>query len=202
MDTLDPRIAAVTEGLTRDEPIDRVERETAAVAVIFRPEEGELLLIKRADRQGDPWSGDIAFPGGRVEAEDLSFSVAASREARRRGGDRPRRGRGVFLGYMPPFQTKRRGIWVVPGVFLTTGAVSVEEADSEVSSHMWVPLSELLAPENRSTYSLELGDDRRSFPSFNLRGYVVWGLTERILSSLVESMAAKEGDEATSRRTS
>jgi len=198
MDTLEPRIAAVAEGLAKDEPIERVEQETAAVAVIFRPEEEGLLLIKRADRQGDPWSGDIAFPGGRVEAEDLSFSAAASREALEEVGvDLAVDAR--FLGYMPPFQARRKGIWVVPSVFLITGAVSVE-ANGEVSSYMWVPLSELLAHENRSTYSLEVGDDERSFPSFNLKGYVVWGLTERILSSLVESIAGK--DKATSRRTS
>jgi 8-oxo-dGTP pyrophosphatase MutT (NUDIX family) len=191
MDTLEPRVAAVAEGLEQDEPIKRVERETAAVAVIFRPGTGEeeLLLIKRADREGDPWSGDIAFPGGRVEAEDLSFSASASREAREEVGvDLAANAR--FLGYMAPFQARRKGIWVVPSVFLITGAVSVER-NNEVSSYMWIPLKELLAHENRLTYSLELGDDKRSFPSFNLQGHVVWGLTERILSSLVESITGK-----------
>jgi 8-oxo-dGTP pyrophosphatase MutT (NUDIX family) len=197
-DALEPRVAAVAEGLRQEEPIERVERETAAVAVIFgRGGEG-LLLIKRADREGDPWSGDIAFPGGRVEAEDISFGAAAVREAREEVGvDLAADAR--FLGYMAPFQAKRRGIWVVPSVFLITGAVSVER-NREVSSHMWVPLRELLAHESRSTYSIELGDDKRSFPSFNLQGYVVWGLTERILSSLVESISGK--DESTWRRTS
>ncbi|MDA4114481.1 MAG: CoA pyrophosphatase [Thaumarchaeota archaeon] len=189
-DELEPRVASVAEGLRKDEPIKRVERETAAVAVIFGPGEEGLLLIKRADRQGDPWSGDIAFPGGRVEAEDTSFSAAAVREAREEVGvDLAANAR--FLGYMAPFQARRRGIWVVPSVFLITGAVAVER-NSEVSSYMWVPIREILAHENRSTYSIELGDDKRSFPSFNLQGYVVWGLTERILSSLVESMTGRD----------
>jgi 8-oxo-dGTP pyrophosphatase MutT (NUDIX family) len=196
-DELEPRVAAVAEGLRKEEPIKRVERETAAVAVIFGPAEEGLLLIKRADREGDPWSGDIAFPGGRVEAEDTSFSAAAVREAREEVGvDLIADAR--FLGYMAPFQARRRGIWVVPSVFLITGTVSVER-NREVSSYKWVPLRELLAHENRSTYSIVLGDDKRSFPSFNLQGYVVWGLTERILSSLVESIKGKE--ESTWKRT-
>jgi hypothetical protein len=79
---------------------------------------------------------------------------------------------------------------VVPSVFLLTGAVSIR-ANSEVSSHLWVPLVELLGRESRATFTLVRGEERMTFPSFNLRGYVVWGLTERILSSLAGSI----GDE-------
>jgi 8-oxo-dGTP pyrophosphatase MutT (NUDIX family) len=200
-DSSEALVAAIAERLRQDEPIERVERETAAVAVIFRPGPSgeEVLLIKRAEREGDPWSGDVAFPGGRVEARDRSFREAAARETLEEvGADLSANAR--FLGYMDQFQARRKGIWVVPGVFLVTDVISIS-GNSEVSSHMWIPLREFLAHENRSTYSLELGDDKRSFPSFNLRGYVVWGLTERILSSLVESVAGKTG-EPTSRRTS
>jgi len=191
MDKLGPRIAAIAEGLGREEPIRRVARETASVAVMIGPGE-EILLIRRADREGDPWSGDIALPGGRVEAGDASFSAAAAREAREEVGvdlDADAR----FLGYMAPFQARRRGIWVVPSVFVITGDVSVQR-NGEASSHMWVPLGELLARGNRSTHRLELGGEERSFPSFDLQGYVVWGLTERILSSLVESIEKKKNN--------
>ena len=95
-----------------------------------------------------------------------------------------------FLGYMHQFQARRGNIWVVPSVFLLTGAVSIR-ANSEVSSHLWVPLVELLGRESRATFTLVRGEERMTFPSFNLRGYVVWGLTERILSSLAGSI----GDE-------
>jgi 8-oxo-dGTP pyrophosphatase MutT (NUDIX family) len=166
------------------EPMGRVERETAAVAVIIRsaPTGEEVLLIRRAVREGDPWSGDAAFPGGRVEAQDGSFRDAAVREALEEVGvDLAATAR--FLGCMHQFQAKRMGIWVVPVVFLLTGPVAIR-ANSEVSSYFWVPFPELLAPENRSIFRLARGDEVMTFPSLELRGYVVWGLTERILSSL------------------
>jgi len=195
-DSFEPRLAAIAAGLREDEPIARAERETAAVAVTLRngPRGEEVLLIKRADREGDPWSGDVAFPGGRVEAEDASFRDTAVREAREEVGvdleDVAR-----FLGYMGSFQAKRKGIWVVPAVFLVDRAVSIN-GNAEVSSHMWVPLQELLARESRSTYSLERGGETRSFPSFAIHGYVIWGLTERILTSLMESVTGKTRERA------
>jgi len=194
-------LGSITERLRRVEPIERVEGETASVAAIFRndPRGEEVLLIKRADRAGDPWSGDVAFPGGRVEAEDSSFRETAVREAREEVGvDLTADAR--FLGYMGAFRTRRKGIWVVPSLFLVTGKPMVRK-NNEVSSHMWVPLHELLREENRSTYSPGGEGGDRSFPSFNLGGYTVWGLTERILSSMMGPTAGGTG-QPTSRRTS
>ncbi|NCO50914.1 MAG: NUDIX domain-containing protein, partial [Deltaproteobacteria bacterium] len=42
----------------------------------------ELLFIRRAERENDPWSGDIAFPGGGIEAQDIDCRAAAERETR------------------------------------------------------------------------------------------------------------------------
>jgi 8-oxo-dGTP pyrophosphatase MutT (NUDIX family) len=159
----------------------------------------EVLLIRRAEREGDPWSGHVAFPGGRVEAGDPSFRDAATREAREEvGADLASGAR--FLGYMGPFRTRGRSIRVVPAVFLLNGPIEISP-NSEVSSHMWVALQDLLGRKNRSTYSPVRSDNKRRVQSFNIRGFLVWGLTERILSSLAES-AERAGDQTTSRRTS
>ncbi len=140
----------------------------------------------------------MAFPGGRVEPGDRSFREAAVRETREElGADLGSVAR--FAGYMGRFQARRKGIWVVPSVFVAR-AVFPMVASREVSSHMWVSLRELLARENRSTYTLEQGGERRSFPSFNVAGRVVWGLTERILSSLLAE-DLEEGAGPTSRRS-
>ena len=200
-DSFDARLVAIAQGLGGDEPIPLAARKTAAVAVAIRdgPHGEEVLLIRRAVREGDPWSGDVAFPGGRVEAVDGSFRDAALREAREEvGADLAADAR--FLGYMGPFQARRRGIWVVPCVFAITRDVTLDGSD-EVAAHMWVPLREFRASENRSTYVLELGGERRTFPSYNVQGVMVWGLTERILTSLVERLPGEAG-QFTSRRTS
>jgi 8-oxo-dGTP pyrophosphatase MutT (NUDIX family) len=197
---MDSRLEVFVRLLGQDEPIERVERRTAAVAAIFRSSSRgeEVLLIKRADRAGDPWSGDVALPGGRVEAEDSSFMETAAREALEEvGADLSAGAR--FLGYMRPFQARRRSILVVPCVFIAAGPLSIA-GSSEVSSHMWVPVSDLMEPKNRSTYDSGLGGEARSFPAFSLSGYTVWGLTERILSSIVDSLQ-KQNEHSTSKRS-
>ena len=59
------------------------------MAVIFRGlgDDEEVLLIRRAEREGDPWSGQVAFPGGMVNAEDERFEDTARRETVRGGRD-------------------------------------------------------------------------------------------------------------------
>jgi 8-oxo-dGTP pyrophosphatase MutT (NUDIX family) len=189
--TLESELRAIHELLTQDEPMERVERVSAAVAAVLRegPRGLEVLLIKRAERDGDPWSGDVALPGGRVEAVDTFYRDSARRETKEEVGiDLSRNAR--FLGYMSPLRTRRDGIWVVPSVFLAEGALRVVE-NVEVSSHKWVPLKELRIPGNRSEHRPYPDDLGRSFPSFDLDGYRVWGLTERILSAIAESIAKR-----------
>ena len=63
----------------RDEP----GKPEAAVAAILTDERGpDLLFIHRVAHDRDPWSGHIAFPGGRIEEEDASSRAAAERETR------------------------------------------------------------------------------------------------------------------------
>ena len=52
----------------------------AAVAVILAPDPDALLLIRRAERAGDPWSGHMALPGGRQEPTEPDLFTTAVRE--------------------------------------------------------------------------------------------------------------------------
>jgi 8-oxo-dGTP pyrophosphatase MutT (NUDIX family) len=172
-------------GLTSyEEPIIRVPSETAAVAVMFGEGAGgeEVLLIKRSDREGDPWSGQVCLPGGRVEKEDSSFMATAVRETQEEVGidlDADAR----FIGYLGSFQARKRSIWVVPSVFMLV-RLPVVTPNLEVASFKWMPFREILATEHRSTYKLNRGGELHVFPALDLEGYLVWGLTERILSTL------------------
>jgi 8-oxo-dGTP pyrophosphatase MutT (NUDIX family) len=173
------RIAA---GLSRSEPIGKVPGSTAGVAVIFGSA-GSFVLIKRVERSEDPWSGHVAFPGGRVQAGDTSFFETACREAQEEVG-LDLRAKARFLGYMENFEPGNRRVSVVPCVFqLTEEGVVVQ--NSEVSSHRWVPLGSVSA-SNRDEYIPERGDRRLALPAFRFGDYLVWGLTERILTKLGE----------------
>jgi 8-oxo-dGTP pyrophosphatase MutT (NUDIX family) len=140
-------------------------------------------MIRRAERVGDPWSGQVAFPGGRVGTADRSFREAAVRETEEEVGIRLGES-ARFLGYMEPVKAKTRDIRVAPCVFELTGRVR-QTLSSEVASTFWLPLAAAVAKENRSVFVLRRGGRRISFPSIVYGGHEIWGLTERILSAIV-----------------
>jgi 8-oxo-dGTP pyrophosphatase MutT (NUDIX family) len=180
--TPDDYVDRIAARLSRSEPIEKVPGGTAGVAVIFG-RAGSFVLIKRVERPDDPWSGQVAFPGGRVQAGDASFFETACREAQEEVG-LDLRANARFLGYMENFEPGNRRVSVVPCVFqLTEEGVVVQ--NSEVSSHRWVPLGSV-SVSNRDEYIFERGDRRLALPAFRFRDYLVWGLTERILTKLVE----------------
>ena len=156
----------------------------ASVAVILeKAESPRILLIKRADISGDPWSGQVAFPGGKSQSGDLTAMGTAIREAREEVGVDLRRD-GVFLGYFESFRTHTGMMDVIPSVFLLKKPVTIE-ANAEVSSYRWVELLSLLSPESKSVHELGFPERALSMPAYRIGDYIVWGLTHRILSSLL-----------------
>jgi 8-oxo-dGTP pyrophosphatase MutT (NUDIX family) len=172
--------------LTGEQPARLVPRRSAAVAVIFFSHADEkVLLIRRAEREGDPWSGQVAFPGGMVSSTDGSFEATARRETSEEVGIDLSAGTAAFLGYMGEFKARTREVVVVPSIFRLAAAPTVE-LNGEVASYLWAPLRELARKEARSTYILPRGDVEIAFPSLVHRSLVVWGLTERILTAIVQ----------------
>jgi len=161
---------------------------TAAVAVVIgQGERGdeELLLIRRSESIADPWSGHVALPGGRVEPGDGSFRETAARETREEVGIDLTKGR--FLGYMGEFHARTREVKVVPSVFKLEGSPGVI-LNREVASYKWVPLHALTNPGNRSSHFVTWRGVEHEFPAYEVGDYHIWGVTERILSTLVEGL--------------
>jgi 8-oxo-dGTP pyrophosphatase MutT (NUDIX family) len=179
LDSFSPR-------LTKHEAFRFVPRESAGVAVIFHSPEDEekVLLIKRAEREDDPWSGQVAFPGGMVSRSDKSFEETARRETAEEVGIDLASKAAVFLGYMREFKARTRDVVVVPSVFKLRAAAQVK-LNSEAASYEWVPLRSLAREDARSTYLLRREGAELAFPSLVYRGLVIWGLTERIISSVL-----------------
>ncbi|MDX1587368.1 MAG: CoA pyrophosphatase [Oleiphilaceae bacterium] len=162
----------------------------AAVALIYRPtEEGgmELLFIQRSHREGDPWSGHMAFPGGRLERWDHSSRHTAMRETREETGlDLFRYGR--YQARLSDLLTRQHSRWrpmvVTPHVFEWTGP-EVLSFNHEVQRRVWVPLSYLADPANQSTmrWSTRLGELK--MPCCRYQGYCIWGLSYSMLRELL-----------------
>jgi len=154
----------------------------ASVAMIVRDRRfPSVLLIRRAERAGDPWSGQVAFPGGKMQEGDATARDTAVRETREEVGIDLNRS-SEFLGYGGVATTHTGTIDVVPAVFELKESVEVRP-NGEVASFRWVELDELLAPSARSTYPLDRDGSAIGMPAYRVGDYFVWGLTYRILST-------------------
>ena len=168
--------------LAMEEPAATDLRLAAVAVVLSGTENPSLLLIKRAERSGDPWSGQIAFPGGKMQEGDGSAKATAVREASEEVGvDLERSGR--FLGYGSPVTTHTGTMKVVPAAFELSAEVQVKPND-EVASYLWVEIGELLSPSSRTSFEMQFGGEKIRMPAFKAGNYLVWGLTYRVLSSL------------------
>jgi 8-oxo-dGTP pyrophosphatase MutT (NUDIX family) len=172
--------------LARLPPARPIPGESASVAVIFLGEgsDEKILLITRAEREGDPWSGDVAFPGGMVDADDQSFEETAKRETLEEVGIDLVKERAMFLGYMRRFNARTRELTVVPSVFSLIARSEVT-LSKEAALYEWVPVQSLASSDARSTYLLRTGTVEIPFPALVYRRLTIWGLTERIISSII-----------------
>jgi len=154
----------------------------AAVAIILTPQPDSILLIRRADRSGDPWSGHMALPGGRREPADSELAATAIRETGEEVGVQLRLQ--DLLGSLPdviPRTPVLPPIAVRPFVFLLPER-PVLRLNPEVAQASWVPLDYLLRPDTHHPVQLEVAGKSRQVQAYQLENAIVWGMTERILT--------------------
>ena len=101
-----------------------------------------------------------------------------------------------FMGYGEVTTTHTGTMDVVPSVFALKRQVEVK-SNEEVASFRWIGLSDMLVPAARSNYRFRYEGRKVEMPAYAVEGYVVWGLTYRILSTL---LGDSEKPQFTSRR--
>ena len=146
----------------------------------------ELLLIRRAERAGDPWSGQVALPGGRQDPADSDLLATAIREAREETGVDLRSAErlGVLDDLAPVTPTLPR-VLVRPFVFALLPPRPDLVTDEEVQRAFWVPLARLAQPGTRRDVTRVVRGVERTFPAYVVDNEVIWGMTERILTPLI-----------------
>ncbi|MGH7613242.1 MAG: NUDIX hydrolase [Gemmatimonadales bacterium] len=165
--------------------IDAPEARPAAVALILVEQSGDLeaLFIKRAARTGDPWSGQVAFPGGRHDPEDGDLLATAIRETREETGLELRDAEPLgVLDDLYPRTPTLPPVRVRPFVFALAARRRPLVASVEVERAFWVPLARIVEPSVRREVKLVVGGVERVFPAYDLGEDVIWGMTERILT--------------------
>ncbi len=171
----------------------------AAVAMILRDAGAgaEVLFIERAMRPGDPWSGHMAFPGGRLEPGDVSPRAAACRETREEVG--LELSRAEYLGHLCDLAGRSgapKPMIVSAHAFHLAEDQSLALDLEEVRSAFWFPVAELRNASRRTTHTLrELQD--RSFPAIVVGDpgrHFVWGLTYRFLEAMFALIPPPAGE--------
>lgn len=159
-------------------------RRVAAVAVVLHDEPSpRVLLMKRAERVGDPWSGHISLPGGGYQASDGELLTTAIRETREELGIELTGAR--LLGSFDALSPRLSGpgeIAVTPFVF-TTRAVLEPVCGPEAVAAFWLPLELAASGALDGTYRVPVRDV--DYPSWTYEGHVIWGLTLRILQVVI-----------------
>lgn len=170
------------------EDVDEGVRRAAVALIIRAGDNGapELLFIKRSEYPADPWSGQVAFPGGREEAADPTLADTAIRETREETGiDLVRDGTMIgTLDDLRPNTVRLPAVIVRPYVVLLNRFEPLVLSD-EVALAFWIPLEAFKdAPAWRDTDVLARGVqmNRRAF---HHQGQIIWGMTERILAQLL-----------------
>jgi len=164
----------------RDEPFSE-----AAVALVLHDGGAglEALFIKRATREGDPWSGQVALPGGRRHAGESSLADTAVRETFEEIG-LDLSTQGELLGELDELRPRSPllpPIIVRPYVFAIRARPPLVLSD-EVADTFWVPLSELFSPERMREISVHLSNGARMRrQAIEVGDHMVWGMTEYIL---------------------
>ncbi|HEX4599992.1 MAG TPA: CoA pyrophosphatase [Gemmatimonadales bacterium] len=168
------------------------EAQPAAVALILVEGADGLaaLFIHRAEQVGDPWSGQVALPGGHREPTDPDLLATAVREAREETGvDLTAAERLGALDDLAPRTPTLPPVVVRPFVFGLTERPRLGTSP-EVQRAFWLPLARLTAPAARGEITLALRDATRTFPAYHVDGEVIWGMTERIVTPFLELIGA------------
>ena len=192
IDSLTLELERIESALTTHTPVlhpTTKQTRRAAVATILRQsaDHVEALFILRATKEGDPWSGQMAFPGGHVETVDESLRHTAERETWEEIGlDLSAEGR--YLGPLNEVKANPRGrsldMVVSPHVFLLENPQPEFSPNYEVADVLWGSLNDMYHQRTVGKHEFEIANQKLIYPGYSVGGQVVWGLTLRMVEDL------------------
>lgn len=161
----------------------------ASVSLVLRVAPSlEVLLIKRTEAAGDPWSGQMALPGGRWGADDPTLLATAIRETAEETAVSLMESEHYLgaLQQVAPWTSRIPRMTIYPFVFGVPGPTRAVADRREVESVHWASVEALRDPANADVVEWNTPSGPRTFPGFRVDGHVVWGLTYRILTGFLE----------------
>jgi 8-oxo-dGTP pyrophosphatase MutT (NUDIX family) len=164
-----------------------------AVALILAHGQHELeaCFIRRSEQTGDPWSGQVALPGGRAEATDVSASAVAERETYEEVGLKLKPVQRI--GALPTHAI-RTNMTLSPFIYYFQNIQNEEPPQQvatardlkEVASVFWVPLSHMFTSKNTTTLDYPQSGIPTTFPGIQFEDHIIWGLTLSVLKTFAQ----------------
>lgn len=176
-------------------PAEPLPSKRAAVAISLRlgVSGPEMLMIQRAVREGDPWSGHMGFPGGRKDASDATDVACAKRETREEiGFDLDTYGELIcqLSDVNTGWRADRPEMLVAPFIFRVDSTPDFE-LNHEVDDTLWVPLSFLLDDANRSRHQWDWRGEVLESDAFTYDNRLIWGLSLMMIDELLEIIGSR-----------
>jgi len=163
------------------------EPEAAVAMVQAHGQRKSILLIRRAEREGDSWSGHWSFPGGWRHAADQDLLSTAIRELEEECG--VRLAREQMDRAMPHKLARRkvgRFVLVAPFLFRVEREFATVLNPSEAVEALWTPVSRLLDPVGHTLRPVPGRPPEILFPAVDLNGLPLWGFTYRLITDWLE----------------
>ena len=168
----------------------------AAVAVVLAPGDGQgvlgsavsVLLVRRSEREGDPWSGHMALPGGHAQPEDPDLLHTARRETLEEVGIDL--AHAELLGRLDDVSPMRSSDMAVRPFVFWAETPQIITLSAEVAEVLWVPLDALASDALRTTRDVEVRGSTLRVPAYVIEERVVWGMTYHLLERFLAAVLA------------
>jgi 8-oxo-dGTP diphosphatase len=163
-------------------PFSEETQAVAAVALLLREVEGDLklLVVKRVENSKDPWSGQMALPGGRRENKDRNLKETVVRETFEETGI-SLLDNASLLGVLDPVKSAvRPEMKILPFIFLLDHEPEIRLSTCELERYIWLTPKQLI--ENKGSTRFSFG----TFPAYIIGNNIIWGLTHMILTRFLE----------------
>jgi len=164
-------------------PVTDEQEANTAVALILKSagDDFHVLLARRIQNPKDPWSGQMALPGGKREPKDTNLRATAIRETLEETCIDLHKSR--FLGVTSALQTDLRpNLRILPFITVLNREQNIKLCTSELDMSIWVPVEEIA--KSRGIAEINRGE----VPAFILKNAVVWGITYRILDDFLNAI--------------
>jgi len=164
----------------------------AAVALVLRERDGDLdaLFIRRAEHEGDPWSGHLAFPGGRIDPTDTGPRMAAERETLEELELDLSASR--LLGQLSDVPGHAESICVSAFVYALDGDPPLKP-NHEIRAAFWTPLHHMTDPARQAEKRFTYLEHAMALPTVRLlddpRAPVLWGITYKFMDEFMRRIA-------------